>query len=143
MTTTLKVSAKADKVWARLAELYGKGFLTAAGKEPTPGWIDYIESLPVAHITRALRNLSDKAEHLEKNGQKAYPPSLVAFKAASKLFRENDPDEQKVISGPTSQDMYWAKHQELFVEATTAGLDSFTAGRMDVNELRGWLKENE
>lgn len=68
------VSARAKRVWKRLAEFYGARVIEQFGALPPDPWCKVIEAYDDDAISRALINI--QTSHLQ------YPPTLPEFSAA-------------------------------------------------------------
>ena len=72
------MSAKANKFWDRMVEIYGFKWVNSYGSKPTELWIDTLEVLPNFRIRYAINNLLNSGE--------SYVPTLpqvrgIALKA--------------------------------------------------------------
>jgi len=68
--------ARASKVWAQLAELFGKSFYREHGEVPSNLWVQAVNKLSDQQIARGLANLAN--DNLE------FPANLSQFVAACK-----------------------------------------------------------
>lgn len=69
-------STRALKVWAQLAEMFGKAFYREHGDEPAALWQQAISRLSDTQLVRGLANIAN--DGLE------FPPNLPQFLAACK-----------------------------------------------------------
>lgn len=68
--------SRASKVWAQLAEMFGKGFYRDHGEQPGNLWVQAIERLTDRQLANGLAELG--------NAGLSYPPNLSQFIAACK-----------------------------------------------------------
>lgn len=80
------------KVWAQLAELFGKAFYREHGEEPTPLWSRAIARLSDQQIAQGLANLAN--DGLE------FPANLPQFVAACKRLPPVRQLGQKYLPNP-------------------------------------------
>lgn len=66
-------TARADRLWARLGEIYGSSLVQSYGETPPRTWVQLVESLSDEQIVRALRDCA--------YDQSRFPPSTGQFRA--------------------------------------------------------------
>lgn len=69
-------SAKASKVWAAMAEMFGNTFLTQYGEKPPSVWVLQVNQLRDDEIRNGLNNLAE--------ANLSFPPNLSQFVSACK-----------------------------------------------------------
>lgn len=88
-----RVSARAKRVWKRLAEFYGARIVEQFGSIPPKPWCDAVDSHEDSSVQAALVKI--RASHLQ------FPPTLPEFEAALRSVaapaKESGPDRKAAL----------------------------------------------
>ena len=74
-------NARADRLWARLGEIYGSSLVQSFGETPPRTWVDLVASLSDEQMVRALRDCAMDTSR--------FPPSTGQFRAWAIVGTQN------------------------------------------------------
>jgi len=84
-------------MYARLAQIFGQGFVTRNGEEPNRDWVELFDQMTDEQLARGVKNAKEAKRNAKRGGLSFFPPDSDDFYVFCTTPRS---DEPKALPNP-------------------------------------------